>query len=358
MYKEKFNGVVGDHLMIAHYVKYDRLEQLINAEFHGSNYTEINLCIDAYSMIKSIYGLETHQFIDELSIASCIINACAHYRNFFWTRYRVTCKIYVVFSRMEESIREARAFCPTYSNIFVTDRNPSMDVLIDRNMSLLEELCQYIPDVKFIKSEYEPGLVFGRIGVTTAAEIPTIIISKDPWNLQIVGQVLNTYVIRPIKRNGEDLSVLISMNNLIEYYEDLRKLKRDENIIDPTIIGPSYISFIIASTSFPERKLGKIHILSCIIKTLTNAIQKMYIPKNLITYDIESFCSGLQSKTQLKSYEINLRMNAMGFNPCMFRYMNSPKVDNLDMINLHDPDAVKQINDKYFTKVPLDLMSL
>ena len=57
-----FKGVVGDHLMIAHYVRYDRLEQLINAEFHDSNYNEINLCIDAYSMIKSVYGLDTSQY--------------------------------------------------------------------------------------------------------------------------------------------------------------------------------------------------------------------------------------------------------------------------------------------------------
>ena len=355
-----FKGVVGDHLMIAHYVRYDRLEQLINAEFHDSNYNEINLCIDAYSMIKSIYGLDTSQFIDELSIASCIINACAHYRQFFWSRYRVTCKIYVVFSRMEESIKEARMFCPTYSNIFITDRNPSMDVLIDKNMSLLEELCPYIGDIKFIKSEYEPGLVFGNIGLSNP-EIPNIIITKDPWCLQVVSNIPNSYIIRPLKRNGEDLSVLISNRNVIEYYMELRKTKC---VINPTIIGNNYLPFIISATSFPERKLGKIHVLSTILNRLILAMDEIHIPNNMNVHDVKGFCEDLSSirkpSLQLKSYEIELRHNAIGFNPCYFRYAyaNNPKMDNLDMINLHNPDAVKQINEKYFSKVPLDLMSL
>ena len=65
------NVIVGDHVLISHYIKYDRLTELVNAEFYNSGYNEINLLIDAYSMIKSIYGLQPNQFIDKFSIASC-----------------------------------------------------------------------------------------------------------------------------------------------------------------------------------------------------------------------------------------------------------------------------------------------
>ena len=77
-------------------------------------------------------------------------------------------------------------------------------------------------------------------------------------------------------------------------------------------------------------------------------------------FDIPGLCNDLNTvnKSKLNGFEIDLRMNAIGFNACMYRYMMSPSLDNIDIINLHDPDSVKLINEKYFSKVPLDLMSL
>ena len=348
-----YNNVVGDHLLISHFVRYERLVELINAEFYNSGYNEINLFIDAYSMIKSVYGLNPSQFIDKFSIASCFINACAHYRNFFWTRYKVTCKIWIVFSRMDMSILEANSFYPGYSNIFITDNNPAMDKLIQDNMEILKMLCPYIPDVSFIQSGYEPGLVFANIA-TKYPNIPNIIISKDPWNLQVVANYPNVYMIRPIKRNGEDLSIIINNKNVLEYYINLRNVDRNVSNIDS-----SFIPFIIAASRFPERAMKSLHSISTIIKYLSNAINKNFISNNKI-YDIQGLCNDLNqvNKANLKSFEIGLRMNAIGLDPCLYRYMMSPHVDNINIINLHDPDSVKRINDTYFTKVPLDLMSL
>lgn len=347
------NMVIGDHVLYSHYVKYERLTELINAEFYNSNYNEINLFIDAYSMVKSVYGINPSQFIDKYSIASCIINACAHYRNFFWTRYRVTCKIWVVFSRMDMSILEANSFYPGYGNIFTTDSNPEMDVLINKNMEILNTLCPYIPDVSFIYSGYEPGLVFGNIA-SKYPNIPNIIVSKDPWNLQVVGNMSNVYMIRPVKKNSEDLSVLISKKNVLQYFTLLRKVE-----CDTSIINGSFISFIIAASRFPERGIKSLHSLTSIIKYLSNAIDKKFIANDKV-YDIKGLCADLDrvNKVNLKAYEIELRMNAIGFDACMYRYTMSPNVDNINIINLHDPDSVKRINETYFSKVPLDLMAL
>ena len=347
------NTVVGDHVLISHYIKYDRLTELINAEFHDSGYNKVNILIDAYSMIKSIYGLNPNQFIDKFSIASCIINACAHYRNFFWTRYRVTCKIWVVFSRMDMSILEANAFYPNYHNIFTTDCNPDMDMMIQQNMEILNTLCPYIPDVSFIQSGYEPGLVFGNIA-KNYHDIPNIIISKDPWNLQVVGNSHNVYMLRPMKRNGEDLSILISNKNVLQYYASLRKVD-----CDMSKLHSSFISFIIVTTRFPERGMRALHNMKTVVKYLNEAIDKKYILNGFIS-DVNGLCNELNShnNTLLKRFEIDSRMNAIGYLPCMYRYMMSPHVDNINIINLHDPKSVKQINETYFSRVPLDLMSL
>lgn len=351
----EFTGVVGDHLLIAHYVRYDRLTELINAEFNGSNYNEINLCIDAYSMISSVYGLKPNQFVDRYSIASAIINACAHYRNFFWTRYKVTCKIWIVYSDMTLSTYEGRQYTPTYGNMFTNEPNHDMNVLINENMTVLNTLCPYIPDVSFIYSKYEPGLAFSKVALHYGMKIPTIIVSKDPWNLQLAANIQNTYILRPIKREGNDLSVLINFNNVLDYYTKLRKAD-----VDVSKIYPSTLSFIMAATRFPERNIKATHSLSSIIKYLNNAIDHKYINIGGYVYDVEGLCTDLNAvnKSKLNGYEISLRMNAIGLNHCLHRYMASPAVDNIDIINLHDPDSVKLINEKYFSKVPLDLMSL
>lgn len=351
-----YNTVIGDHILLSHYVRYERLTELINKEFHDSGYNEVNVFIDMYSMVKSIYKLDPSQFIDKFSIASCVINACAHYRNFFWTRYRVTCKIWVVFSRMEDSITEARAFYPGYSNVFMTDKNPSMDFIINENIKVLDSLCKYIPDVQFIHSTYEPALVFTKIATSPYGfDKPNFIISKDLWNLQVVGNYNNVFMIRPIKKNSGDESILICQRHVIEYYTNIRKV----NSLDYVDMHSSFISFIIAATRFPERGMKSLHNLSSIIKYLKNAINKAYITNGKI-YDLEGLCRDLNvaNKANINSFEIGLRMNTIGLDACFYRYCMSPKSDSIDIINLHDPDSVKRINDKYFTKTPLDLMSL
>lgn len=351
-------NVIGDHILISNYVKYDRLEYIINNEFKNSNADHINLYIDMYSMIKSIYKLDPSQFIDEYSIASCVINACAHYRNFFWTRYRVTCEIWIVFSAMEESIKEARSFYPNYDNIFTMENNPAMDKMIMNNVEILKLLCPYIPDVQFIHSVFEPGVVFGAIIQNQQVAIPNIIISKDPWNLQVVSNMKKIYMIRPIKKNGVDLSVIISKYNVLEYYTSMRKIEG----CDVSKIDSSYLQFIIAATRFPERGMKSLHSLSSIIRYLNNAIEDPAVPMlhSQIFSDVTWLCETLMANSicKLKIYEINLRMDAIGFTNCLYRYYVSPYTDNLSMINLLDPDSVKRINETYFSKVPLDLMSL
>lgn len=348
-------NVVGDHILISNFVKYDRLSQLINAEFAGSDAEEVNLFIDAYSMIKSVYGLDPSQFVDKYSIASCIINACAHYRNFFWTRYRVTTQIWVVYSDMSLSKFEANSFYPQYETAFAN--NPEMDLFIRDNMDVVGMLCPYIPGVQFILSKYEPGLVFGKVISKYGINKPNIIISKDPWNLQVIANGKDTYMIRPIKKNGEDMSVIIDADNVMSYYANLRKIPSYELANIPF----TYLTFIMAATRFPERGIKSLHNITSIAKYISNSIQKGTIPTGTTPiFDLEGLCQTLSAdnKCNIKNYDINLRINAIGFTHCMYRYLTSQYSDHIEILNLHDPDSVKRINETYFSKVPLDLMSL
>lgn len=350
-----YSGVVGDHLLISHFIRYNRLLELINAEFYNSNYNEVNVCIDMVSMVKSIYKLSSNSFIDKYSIASAVINACAHYRQFFWSRYRVTCKIWVVYSELQLSTLEARQFVPSYGHMFTNERNPEMDIVIAENIKALSALIPYINDVAFINSQYEPGLVFGKVALSCNGSIPTFIVSRDPWCLQVVANVPNTYVLRSIKRDNDDLSILIGRNNLMQYYADIRKNNTDMSNLDSSLL-----SFIIAATRFPERNIKSLYNINSVVKYLSKAIEERYITTDKIIYDITGLCEDLNklNKAKLNGFEVNLRMQAIGFNQCMYRYTNNPYSDDINIINLHDPSSIKLINEKYFSKVPLDLMAL
>ena len=160
-------------------------------------------------------------------------------------------------------------------------------------------------------------------------------------------------MIRPIKKNGADLSVMISYKTVLAYYAALRKVKEF-----PNNIGPEYLPFIIASTRFPERNMKSLHNISSITKALSYALELHRIPSGKIIYDIEGLCNELKCLIKLNPYEIDLRMKAIGYHGCMYRYMMSPVADNIAIDNLYDPDSIKRINETYFSKVPLDLMSL
>ena len=39
---EKYNEMVGDHILISYFVRYEVLTEMINAEFYNSNYEKIS----------------------------------------------------------------------------------------------------------------------------------------------------------------------------------------------------------------------------------------------------------------------------------------------------------------------------
>ena len=162
------------------------------------------------------------------------------------------------------------------------------------------------------------------------------------------------------KRLSLSFFVLINKDFVLPYYTLIRKCNCDLTTLSNAKNGSTFISFIIAATRFPERNMKSLHNLSSIIKYLSNAIDKSYISTENQIFDIKGLCKDLNTvnKSNLKEFDIDWRMNAIGLNACLYRYTMSPLSDNVQIVNLHDPNSVKLINEKYFYRVPLDLMSL
>ena len=47
-----------EQLLTGHFIKYNRLSELIGASYAGSNCTKINLFIDLNSLVKGLYSID------------------------------------------------------------------------------------------------------------------------------------------------------------------------------------------------------------------------------------------------------------------------------------------------------------
>ena len=94
-----------ESILLGYYIKYINLEELtantiVVSEFANSD--NIDIYIDLYDMLKNLYSIDIYsnkQFI----IVSSVINLVAHMREFYWSRYRVNIRIYLVYGSEESN---------------------------------------------------------------------------------------------------------------------------------------------------------------------------------------------------------------------------------------------------------------
>lgn len=346
--------VLLEQLVNSYYVKYDRMSKIIAEAFKGSSAESINIYIDMYSMIKSIYGND-YEMRDYSILSSCIINMCSHYREFFWRRCQVTTNFYIVYSRN----------CPYINNQWYKDYNirnqkkfNSDQVktdMIDHNVRLLELLCPYLPDIYFIKSDdFETGVIIYDLILRNEKQyshkVPHMIITKDIYNYQLAAVNDNIMILRPKKTENGDESYYINRFNLINTY--LRD--RDTKIHNDTLM-PSTLTLIMTLSSVKERSIKLMCNVSTALKSIQNAIDNLKI-LNGYNSDINLVWNGLDtSKFKLDEISFCNRFKAIDIPYQHKVYYNTPECKKISesLINLDDPITMKAINNQYFEKCPL-----
>src|SRR5574344_2650368 len=175
-----------EQIIYSNCVKYERLSGIINKAFKGSKADNLNIFIDLYSILKSVYRKEVkaEQFT---SITSTVINICSHYRYFFRNFYNVETTFYLVFSYNCNEINSL--LTSGYNDKFkdLLNANPMKVDLVQKNIEFLETLCPYLPNIYFIKSNYEVGVhIKDIINKTKNDNTANMIVSKDSYLYQLV----------------------------------------------------------------------------------------------------------------------------------------------------------------------------
>jgi len=344
-----------EQLLYTNYIKYDRLTLLINEAFKGSNANTVNVYIDLYSILKGLYVNNSYNIEDYSIVTSSIINLVAHMREFFKTRYRVYSKFFIVYSKNCPYVN--KQFYIGYNNKHELSFNANklVDDMIANNIELLNTLCPYLPDIHFIQGTFETGVIMYDLICRneTVDSSPHIILSKDMYNYQLAAMRDNITILRPKKVNKQDASYFINKNNLINMY--LWDKKSD---YQNTILMPGLISYIMALSSVPERNIKSAFGIKKTMKTIEQAVSKYKIVNGYNSDPLGFFFNLDIDKIKICDKEFECRFKAIDI---LFQhniFINTPECQSIELKDLYDPETVKEINNKYFVKNPLDLNRL
>lgn len=357
-YNHADTDVILQGVIYGYCVKYTRLARLINANFVGSTATTIDIFVDVRdicSRVLSFMRMKQMQPNNRFFIAGGIINLCAHYREFFRSRYNTSSRFWLIDA---ESVNNHTMIYKDYTLSPLND-----DIcpnIIAENIMILNTITPYLPDITMINANgFDIGV--NVLDIVSKEQVfgndnPRIILSKDRSVLQIADSIVNTFVLRPIKKASYDESVLYGLQMAIPEY-----VSREFNKGYPAMPIPAGLCSVLmaltrnSSRHIPSKlridiALRKLSPLAQPNQTLGIGTQTQY-PH---VWDIKALLTQLGVDSD--PFEIELRYKAIDI-PIMYEAFKVHPVNTIytSIVNLYAPEEVKKINEQYFKGIPLDL---
>jgi len=347
--------------MTRYFIKYTRMDQLIQYAFAGSSATKIDLFIDIYGIYKSIFSRHYVTNITDYTVfTSTLINMCGHYRTYF-KKLGVQTNIFLVSSYNIPEINSK--FVAGYNKIFKEKINNKLIYdMVEQNIQLLEIMCPYLPQIYFIKSEFESSVAIYNIikkEKSYGRDVPSIIISADSYPIQLTTILDDVAYIRPKKAMGEDISEIICPKSHFQHQISFWRMicqEKDEFVLNESTVCISSRNYVLlaALNRFPDRgitALVNFTKANKIINSITNGSDITVTPDMLTSAD-ESLITGLPLQL------VESRYKALDVLYQDIIYNDSSEPLELSFIDLEDNNAIQLINDQYFSLNPIDIYKL
>jgi len=316
----------------------------------------INLFINFEPVLKKLVTANIEDYLkvkkDERSIElmSNILNLASHYRSFF-SKNKLYSKIYIYLSYpIVKNIYKNRMMNENYRKCYEDKygNNPKTFTLfqtLSTIIPLLSVITEYIEGVYFIKSNsIENSLIPYIIAEKYKDNSVNLILSNDKYDYQYASN--SFYIMNPKKQD----SYIIGKDNLIE------TIKYEDKIVNNINIDPNLYSFIKSILGDKYRNIEKIKNLglSTIIKTLDKAIKQKIINNNTVSINILSNIIKEEFRNHLLNnyYTTNLDIQFKSLTIKDMYSITEQIIDKFDNLSL------KNLNDKYFTQYPIQLLEL
>ena len=343
------------------YTKINVLSREVARAFRGSSATHLNIYIDMYPILSTIFSDDINlKITDYLALSSGILNMCIHYRDYFRSSLGVETTIFIVTSYNMPDMN--RKLVKDYNyKIYTRLTNPLTKTIMDfvrNNLEILSILCPYLPDIHYVESTYESSVVIANIinkEKVKGNDSPSLVISKDTYPLQLLSIYNDVAILRPKKHDGEDLSVIVGPIDVIdndtskiEFWDYICKLRSVNPIYD---ISPFNYSILLSLIGLRERNIKSILNITQAKRYISNVVGNMNIPCSVdslfeVNRDLEEKVSKMMIDSRYKSLDIV-------FQEQIFNSTTESRMMKLE--NRFDPEAVKMIIDKYFIKNPIDI---
>lgn len=371
---ERVNAV---DILYGEYIKYDRLYEMTMHAFCGNDKIDrTDIYVDLYSILRKLYHFGDRLEIDDsCGIASSIINLAIHLRGFF-NKMGIYSRIFLVYggARDPHILRDM----PNYNAAHILQEDTN-SLLTSRIMDALQ-ICQiytpYLPNIFTLvdrESEFS-SMIVNRINTDFVANREGkgyIIYSKELLAYQLVAICPRTFLYRPKKNYISDRSWVVTKTSLYKAYgvgELGLKPLEDESLYNlPVKLFP----MIQTLSGVKSRYKIRVNNFNIILKIFNKAFNNHefdngYSYLNLCTLPLQ--CNGIYAVLAKPEYKINKPETVENFFK-LFSIVDQlnrgsiyPPYKALDLdnniINLSDDNAVKEINEKYFYKYPIDLMKL
>lgn len=350
-------------LVYNYFIKYETLKEMTKIAFSGSTAEEVNIYLDLTRMMDNLYNPNV-RINYPLNIAATLINLCAHMRTYYRQYHSVETNFFMIYSDMTTDYN--RNLVPEYGNQ-LRDRIEANKVTTDAiniALSALEVLVPYLPNIYLRKDIHEPAVVIydtilkeQQAGNTN----PNIILTKEPLVYQVVAMLPDTVIFRDYKHTNQ--FEVVTHDSVIWSYlfaTNRRKLLDDPAVLAKiNLISPELLGAFITLTNLPSRSIKSIMDSRKAINTLSRLISQGQIYTGYVNDTNYLYSCIFNGLTKVSLEMFLLRYNAIDLLSNYLYYATTPYANHTEYRqDLHDPEAVQEINNQYFTNTAMDLNRL
>lgn len=343
-------------------VRYDIMNKILQR--YQQNFPQeekINIFIDIPSTIKQLYNPENIKGIsgtikksEKYFIASNLLNMIGHYRHYFASRWKCYTDIFFMYnSKIDKNIQNS--FDINYNKSYYEKRifhdSPvygDLTSLLQDNYKIMNVIIKCIPHAYFIDtSDIDYRCIFNYIlkNITDKEELNIILTTnKDLFQSVLFG---NTIILQPkgisssVVNYRSAIKILAGKSKTIEKHPEYLSLNPENLILidslinhkDHDIDGVRNFSYLKALKFLYDKNINA----DTIIKNKTS-IKELF----------EKYTTNDEIETIIKNFSI--------FNNQLLMERNEEKLNLLIpscIVDFNDPEGIRKINEKYFSKFPL-----
>ena len=349
----EMQGYPVEAVLYGSFIKYEALNRLVNAEFAGSSATKVNIYIDLQHMFRSAIG-GANVINDNACLAAIALNYCAHLREYF-RKIGVYTRIILVWSSDNSS--NNRKFVPEYNCGYLTkmESNYEFKKFIEFNTNILRSIVPYLHEIYYKESPVESGVIIKNLIDNIFNDgNPNIVITNSEYAYQLPCYTPCVVFAKRRANNGEDASISLNYNTAIYHYiYKLRKKHTDVNDINPI-----FISTVMCMIGIPKRSVKRIISYGRVSTLLGRLNPQIYPDTNMIYSQIVGELTGNEMMSfNFEMFDMRFKCIDLNYQTKMYSFMDDYN-DRTFLTRLTDPDAVKMINNNFFTSNPIDLQRL